>query len=170
MYRANVIAFVVAAALALAACGPTPPAAPSAPEAASNAATGLQVTDAWASATPNGASVSGGYLTITNPTAEPDALIAVASPRAPRVEIHEMSMDGSVMRMRAVERIEVPAGGSVSLAPGGAHLMFIDVSAPLAVGEDAPVTLTFERAGAMEVTLPVRTRPADTRPAPHEQH
>lgn len=116
---------------------------------------------------PNGAAVGGGYLTITNSTAEADVLIAVASPRAPRVEIHEMSMDGNVMRMRAVERIEAPAGGSVSLAPGRAHLMFMDVPAPFAIGEEVSVTLTFEHAGAVEVTLPVRQAGGGGR---HERH
>ena len=154
MSRLSVVGFMVAAGLVLTACAPaTPPATP-----ASAAAAPLTVTDAWASATPGGAGVSGGYLTITNPTAQADTLVAVESPRASHVEIHEMSMEGNVMRMRRVDSIEAPAGGSVSLAPGGMHLMFMDAPEPFAVGESVPVTLTFIRAGEVEVTLPVRGR------------
>jgi len=128
-------------------------------------AAGVTVQDAWAAPTPGGVTVSAGYLTIANTGAEADALIGASSPRAGRVEIHEMAMDGDVMRMRPVERLEAPAGGSVALAPGGTHLMFFDVTAPFAEGESVAVTLTFEHAGEVAVELPVRRGAAS-----HESH
>jgi periplasmic copper chaperone A len=142
------------ALLALAAsCG-----APQAPTAQQEAPAGaLEVREAWAAATPGGAEVAAGYLTVINGTSADDRLMSVTSPRAVSVEIHEMSMEGDVMRMRAVEGgLAIPAGESVALAPGGMHIMFVGVTAPFVEGEDIPVTLTFETAGAFEVSLPVR--------------
>ena len=117
----------------------------------------LTVHDAWASPTPGGASVSAGYLTVTNGTTADDRLIGASSPRADRVELHVMEMDGAVMRMRPAEILDVPAGGELTLTSGGAHLMFVDVGQPFTAGEEIPVQLTFEHAGTVDVTLPVRT-------------
>lgn len=142
-------------AFALAACSQaTPP--PAAEHETPAPAAQLEVRDAWASPTPNGVDVSAGYLTIVNGTAADDRLIAVTSPRAARAEVHEMAMDGAVMRMRAVETLIVPTGGEVALAPGGQHLMFYGVSQPFAEGESIPVRLTFETAGDVDVSLPVQ--------------
>ncbi|MEZ6022823.1 MAG: copper chaperone PCu(A)C [Hyphomonadaceae bacterium] len=116
----------------------------------------LTLSGPWAAPTPNGVDVSAGYVTIRNGTAEADTLIAVSTPRATRSEIHQMSMDGGVMRMRAMERLEVPAGGEVALAPGGMHLMFFGVSEPFVQGETIPVTLTFEHAGDVDLQMQVR--------------
>lgn len=113
------------------------------------------VTDAWAAPTPSGADVAAGYLTITNTTISEDHLLSATSSRAARVEVHEMTMDASVMRMRAIERLPIPAGGEAQLAPGGAHLMFFGVQDPFAEGQSIPVRLVFEHAGAMDLTLPV---------------
>lgn len=77
-----------------------------------------------------------------------------------------MSMDGAVMRMRPLDRLEIPAGGTVRLGPGGNHLMFFGVSEPFAQGQNIPVRLVFEHAGTVEVTLPVRR----TAPAAHNAH
>ena len=158
--------WIAASALALiASCSPpAPPAAeaPAAPvaEAPAPAATPV-LADPWAGATKPGAKVAAGYLTITNPGAVEDKLLGAASPRAARVEIHEMKMDGAVMSMAKVEDgLAIAPGGSVSLAPGGLHLMFLDISAPFAVGETVPVTLTFEKAGAVEASFAVRERKA----------
>ena len=71
------------------------------------------------------------------------------------VEIHEMAMDGNVMKMRQVKDIAVPAGGAVELKPGGLHLMFMNIKAPLAAGETVPVKLKFAKAGEVEVKMPV---------------
>lgn len=150
------------AALSLSACSPpsptadAPPAAAPAPEAAGPAIT---VSDGWVAATPGGASVAAGYMTIANAGPE-DTLLAISSPRAPRVEIHEMTMTDGMMTMRAKPQLVVPAQGAASLAPGGDHVMFMDIPAPFVAGESVPVTLMFAHAGAVEATLTVRDRTA----------
>mgnify|MGYP000440745100 CR=1 FL=1 len=146
-------AFFVVAIFAASCGAPTsPPQAEQPPAVAA-----LEVRDAWAAPTPGGVEVSAGYLTISNATTADDRMIAVATPRATSSEVHEMSMDGGVMRMRAVEGgLSVPAGETVALAPGGLHLMFFGVTQPLVEGESIPVTLTFANAGDIEVSLPVR--------------
>ncbi|MEZ5996353.1 MAG: copper chaperone PCu(A)C [Hyphomonadaceae bacterium] len=141
---------VFAAALFLAACG-----APAHNEAAHEDGA-LRIEDARAAPSPEGVDVAAGYLTIVNGTSEDDRLLGATSPRAARVELHEMTMDGAVMQMRAIEAIPAPAGQEVSLAPGGAHLMFFGVSTPFAEGEEIPVQLQFENAGEINLSLPVR--------------
>jgi len=141
---------LAAIVFALAACGQV-----EAP--VSEHAEALRVENAWAAPTPSGVDVSAGYLTVVNGASTADALVAVSTPRAQRVEIHEMRMDGSVMHMRAVSRLDITAGRSVSLAPGGRHLMFIGVTQPFVEGETIPVRLSFERAGEIDVSLPVRS-------------
>lgn len=118
----------------------------------------IVISDAWAPATPTAATVAAGYLTITNPSATDDRLVRVTSTRTPRVEIHEMAMDGSVMRMRPVGGIVLPAGGHVTLAPGGYHLMLLDITEPLVAGQTIPIALTFEHAGTIDAVLEVRNR------------
>lgn len=155
---------------ALMVCGCTPPVqegtAPATEQSAQ--APGVSVSDAWAAVTPGGATVGAGYMTISN-VGPADTLVSVASPRAPEVELHEMSMDGGMMRMRPVAHFTVPADGVVSLTPGGFHLMFMELPAPFVAGETVPVTLTFEHAGAVNVNLTVRERNAsDMRGEAHE--
>lgn len=128
------------------------------PERAPAQAPAIEISDAWASPTPPGVAVSAGYLTITNTQASNDALVAVTTARAARAEAHEMAMEDGVMRMRAVETLPIPAGGAVTLAPGGLHLMFYDVAPPFTAGESIDVTLRFEHAGEIVATLPVRPR------------
>lgn len=120
----------------------------------------LVVHDAWAAPTPAGVDVAAGYLTISNHTHATDRLLSATSPRAGRVEIHEMTMHGSVMQMRAVERLEIAAGQDVQLGPGGMHLMFFGVTEPFVQGQTIPVHLVFETAGAVDVDLPVNRRGA----------
>jgi copper(I)-binding protein len=141
-------AFFIAAAFALVAC--TPAAETEAPEGL------LEIRDAWAAPTPGGVNVSAGYLTIVNATGEPDRLVSASSPRAGRVEVHEMVMTGDVMQMRPAAAIEIAPSAEVALAPGGMHLMFYEIATPFAEGEEVPVTLTFEHAEAVDVSLPVR--------------
>jgi copper(I)-binding protein len=149
-------AFVIACfTLAAAACGAPPEPASESPAPAPQAAA-LEIGDAWAPPTPGGVDISGGYLNISNATAEDDRLIAAASPRAERVEIHEMAMDGAIMRMRRIEALVVPAGEAVTMEPGGMHLMFFGVTEPFTEGEQIPVTLTFERGGEIQTLLTVR--------------
>lgn len=116
----------------------------------------LSVSQEWAAPTPAGVDVSAGYMTISNGTAAEDRLLSATSPRADRVEIHEMSMDGAVMRMRPVETLSIAPGQEVELAPGSMHLMFYGVSEPFAEGQDIPLQLTFATAGTIDVSLPVR--------------
>jgi periplasmic copper chaperone A len=141
-----------------AACGAPPsPTNTEAPTAIVRAPNGLEIRDPWAAPTPGGVDVSAGYFTIAN-GGPADRLVAIASPRASRVEVHAMSMDGAIMRMRKIEGgLAVPASGVVTLAPGGLHLMFLGVTQPFAPGEEIAVALTFEHAGARELRLPVRT-------------
>jgi copper(I)-binding protein len=146
------------ALLALAACGPAAQTRPesAAPPAPAAAAQGVSIADPWIAATPNGAPAAAGYLTIRNDTDADDTLLSVASPRAKAVEVHDMTMTGAVMAMHRVESLVIPAHGSVQFAPGGKHLMLMGFDAPFVAGETVPVTLTFEKAGAQEVTFPVR--------------
>jgi len=145
------------AALSLAAC--TPPAGEGAAPATERGAKapGVSVSDGWAAVTPGGVTVGAGYMTISN-VGPADTLVSVTSSRAPNVELHEMSMEGDMMRMRPVAHFTVPADGVVSLTPGGFHLMFMGLPTPFVAGETVPVTLTFEHAGAVEVNLRVRER------------
>ena len=105
-------------------------------------------------------------FTIENKGTAPDRLVGAQSAAAQKVEIHEMKMDGNVMRMRELEKgLEIPAGGSVTLAPGGYHLMLQQLKAPLVKDSQVPVTLVFKDAkGALSrlsLQLPVRaTAPA----------
>lgn len=115
-----------------------------------------------------GANATGvGFLTIRNTGATPDRLLSASSPIARRVELHSMTMEGAVMRMRPVETIPVPAGGTVQLAPGGLHIMLIGLTQPLAQGDRAPLTLRFERAGEVQVELSVEAAGAR---APQHAH
>lgn len=122
----------------------------------------LELTDLWTRATPPGAPTAAGYLTITNGGTEADKLIKVASPGAETAGLHTMETKDGVMTMHVVEGgIEIPAGGTVTLAPGGFHIMFVTLKAPLKEGEKMPVTLTFEKAGVVETFLHVMAIGAD---------
>ncbi len=114
----------------------------------------LQVEKPWARATPPGASVGGGYLLVRNKGAA-DRLVGVSSPASARMEMHEMAMEKDIMRMREVRGIDVPAKGAVELKPGGFHLMFIELKAPLKAGDKVPVTLRFEKAGEVKAEFAV---------------
>ncbi|MEX0853826.1 MAG: copper chaperone PCu(A)C [Bauldia sp.] len=116
----------------------------------------LTLTDLWTRATPPGAPTAGGYLTITNAGSDADRLIAAASAVAGTAQLHLMEVKDGVMTMRPVEGgIEIPAGGSVTLAPGGFHLMFTGLKDALKEDDRLPVRLTFEKAGSIETFLHV---------------
>src|SRR5258708_32859653 len=125
----------------------------------------LEIAQPWARATPPSAPAGGGFLKITNTGSTPDRLISASSPAAELVQVHEMKMDGSVKRMREVEKgLEIPAGGSVMLAPGGYHLMMMGLKAPFKQGASVPVTLGFEKAGKIDVELAVEAMGASHPP------
>ena len=114
------------------------------------------------------APVAGGFLTIENTGTEPDRLISAASDIADDTQIHEMAMQGDVMKMRPLaEGLEIPAGETVVLAPGGFHIMFMGLKQALVEGETITVTLTFEKAGAVDVLLPIEAAAADAPAAEH---
>ncbi|SEV87525.1 hypothetical protein SAMN04488515_0004 [Cognatiyoonia koreensis] len=116
----------------------------------------LMLTDPFTRATLPNAPVAGGFLTIVNMGETDDTLVAATSDIAGTTEIHTMEMDGDVMRMRELEDgLPVPAGEAVELKPGGFHLMFMQLNAPLVEGETVSVTLTFESAGEVTLDLPV---------------
>jgi len=117
----------------------------------------LVITQAWARATPGGAKVGGGFLSIENKGSAPDKLVGVTAEAAGKVEVHEMATEGGVMKMRPVEGgVTIDPGKTVKLAPGGLHLMMMDLKGPLKQGERLPVTLQFEKAGTVQVTLDVQ--------------
>ena len=144
---------LVLAAFGLAACG-----------AGGSQTQGLHVENGWATPTPGGVNVSAGYVTIVNDGNTADVLTAANSTRAANVDLHSMSMNGAIMQMRSIASIEIPAHETVTLAPGGTHLMFNGVNTPFAEGERIPVQLTFQHAGTVSVELPV------SRSAPSHQH
>jgi copper(I)-binding protein len=110
----------------------------------------------WTRATPGGAKVAGGFLTVRNTGTEADRLIGGTFPNAPRVEVHEMAVVDGTMRMREVRGgIEIPAGGSVQLRPGGYHMMFMDLSQPVRTGAPVRGTLVFQKAGSVEISYDV---------------
>ena len=117
----------------------------------------LVITQAWSRATPGGAKTGGGYLTIENKGSAPDRLIGGSADVAGKVELHEMSMKGGVMTMRPLDKgLTIEPGKTVKLAPGGLHLMLEDLKGPLKQGDKVPVTLEFEKAGKVQVSLDVQ--------------
>ena len=120
----------------------------------------LKAEQAWARPTGAGQQAGGAYVILHNGGATADRLLGGSTPAAERVEVHEMRMDGSVMRMRELAALELPAGKSTRLEPGGLHLMLMGLKAPLKVGDQVPLKLRFEKAGEIGVVLLVQTRPA----------
>ena len=115
----------------------------------------IVIEKAWARATPKGAEVGAGYLVIHNNGATADRLSGGSADFA-AVEVHEMSMNGGVMKMRELKNgLEIPAHGTVALAPNGYHLMFTGLKKPLLKGDVAKAKLTFEHAGSVSVDFPV---------------
>ncbi len=117
----------------------------------------VKVEQAWARPTVPGQQGGGGFLSITSTSA--DRLVSGSTPLAERFELHTMAMKGDVMEMRQVDAIELPAGKTVELKPGGLHVMFIGLKQALALGSKVPVTLKFEKAGEVKVEFDVMSRP-----------
>ncbi len=135
------IACAVAAALLI---------GPGAPVLAADA---VSVSKPWGRATVPGQSVAGAYMDLT---AKANAtLVEAASPVAARTELHTMSMDGGVMKMRRLEKLDLPAGKTVNLKPGGDHVMLIDIKRELKAGERVPLTLTVQDPSGRKSTLKV---------------
>jgi len=115
----------------------------------------LSIDHPFARATPPGAKTGGAFFVVENTGKTSDKLIRVASPAAGGAELHEMAMDGGVMKMRAIAAMDVPAGGKLELKPGGYHVMMFDLKQPLKPGDKVPLTLTFENAGSILVSVDV---------------
>lgn len=144
MFRSFMIAAVLAAWVALPA------------QAEDVTAGSLKITAPWARATPKGAPVGGGYMKITNTGSAPDRLVSGATNISNRFEIHEMSMDNGVMKMRAVDKgVVIKPGQTVEFKPGGYHVMFIGLKKGLEKGQHVKATLQFEKAGKVEVDFTV---------------
>jgi copper(I)-binding protein len=117
----------------------------------------LVITQAWSRATPGGAKIAGAYLTIENRGSTSDRLVGGSGNVAARVEVHEMAMKNGVMTMRALDKgLAIEPGKTVKLAPGGYHLMLFDLKNPLKQGDKVPLTLEFEKAGNVTLSLDVQ--------------
>ena len=113
----------------------------------------LEVSNAWARATPGSAPNGAAYVTIQSPSA--DRLVSASTPVAKKAELHTMSMQGMVMKMRPLSGLDVPAAKPVTLKPGGDHIMLLGLEHPLRDGQSFPLTLDFEKAGSQTVTVTV---------------
>jgi copper(I)-binding protein len=113
----------------------------------------LEIKTPWARATPGHAENGAAYLTIVSPTT--DRLTAVSSPVAKKAQLHTMSMEGGIMRMRPLAAIDIPAGQAVTLSPGGMHIMLLGLTQPLREGKSFPLTLSFDHAGQRQVTVAI---------------
>ena len=116
-----------------------------------------------------GQPVGAGYLTLTNKGA-PDRLLSVSSVVAASLELHTMAMEGNVMRMRPLDAIELATGQTVELKPGGYHVMLMGLKAPLKAGDQFPLTLKFEKAGEVVVTVHVEAPKPQPDAAPEHKH
>ena len=116
----------------------------------------LVISGGWAPPSPNGAKTAAGYIRIENKGDKDEHLIAVASPRADKIELHGTTTVGGMMMMTRADMLGVPAHGVLELKPGGDHIMFFDPKAPLTNGETIPLTLTFQNVGVVDVSLKVR--------------
>lgn len=131
-----------------------PTASPARAQAPAPAASTITIEQPWARAAVQGGT-GGVFLTIRNSGQQADRLVSMTSPLSRATELHTTVRDGDIMRMRPVRAIEVPPGGSVTLRPGGLHAMLVGLSQPVVAGGTVLVTLTFERAGAVPVQVPV---------------
>ena len=115
----------------------------------------IAVTTPWTRAAGQGGT-GAGFLTIANRGSAADRLVGASSPIARVVEIHTHLREGDILRMRPVAAVDLPPGGTVTLQPGGFHLMLIGLKEPLIQGQSVPLTLRFERAGELQVMLAVQ--------------
>lgn len=120
----------------------------------------LQIGHPWARPTLPGQMAGGGYLSISNLGTVADRLLGGSTAAAAAVEVHEMRMEGDVMRMRELKALDLPPGKVVTLAPGGLHLMLTGLKAPLKDSDRVALKLRFERAGEIDVVFHVESKPA----------
>jgi periplasmic copper chaperone A len=113
----------------------------------------VEIKDAWARATPGKAENGAAYLTIVSPVS--DKLTGISTPVAKKAELHNMTMEGGVMKMRPLAEVDVQANQPVALKPGGTHIMLMGLNRQLKPGERFPLTLSFEKGGTREVEVAV---------------
>ncbi len=137
----------------------------------------LEIVHPWSRATPGGAKVAAGYVTVTNKGAAPDRLISATADISDKADIHEAGMKDGVMSMKRVDGIAIPAGGTLALKPGSWHIMFMGLKRPLKQGETFAGSLTFEKAGKVAVAFTVEATgatapamPGMTAPAAPKNH
>ncbi len=123
---------------------------------------------AWARASVQGQKATGAFMRLT--ASEDTRLVRAESPAAGVTEVHEMKMEGDVMKMRAVPGLDLPAGKAVELRPGGYHVMLMDLKAPLAKGSSVPLTLVFKNAQGAESQLQLQVPVAAQAPGAHAGH
>lgn len=129
----------------------------------------LKLEQPWTRATPAGAKVAGGYLTVTNAGSAPDRLVGGSSEVAGKIEIHEMALKNGVMTMRGLpEGLEIKPGGKAEFKPGGYHLMLMGLKRQLKEGESIKATLVFEKAGPVAVAFSVQSIGARAPAAAHK--
>ena len=126
----------------------------------------LRIDHPWSRALPPNAPTGAAYFVVHNSGTDGDTLVSVSSPVANKAEMHTHVMFGEVMKMQQVDSVAVPAGGAATFAPGGNHVMLFGLNKPLVAGESFPLTLTFEKAGAVEVEVKVE----QNAPAPSAEH
>ena len=160
--RALPVVLVAALALGGAACGDSETsssATTAAPGTTEPVDVGVVATGAWARTSPASAEAGAAYMTLTNTSASDVELVGAAVPSsvAATAEVHETSMaEGGMMSMKQVASVTVPANGSVELAPGGFHIMILQLAEPLVAGEDIPITLSFAEGEDVQVIAEVR--------------
>jgi len=131
----------------------------------------IEIKHPWSRATPKGATVAGGYMKLINTGTTPDRLVGGSTEVAGKFEIHEMSMDNGVMKMRPISGgVEIKPGQTVEFKPGGYHLMFVGISQPVEQGKRVKGTLEFEKAGKVDVEYAVEAIGASPKGEPAGGH
>jgi len=115
----------------------------------------VTVEQAWARATPGGARTGAAYMTLINNGTSTDQLLSATTPVADQVQFHKETEDNGVSRMREVHNVELSPGGKVIFKPGQMHMMIVGLKQPLKEGQSFPLTLQFEKAGRMDLTVPI---------------
>lgn len=128
----------------------------------------LDITHPWARPLPPVATVGVTYFTVTNKSDTDDVLLSAESPVAEAVEMHTHVKEGDMMKMRKLQELVVPAQGKLTLAPGGHHLMLMNLKNVPVEGERFPVTLHFKQAGSVEVEVAVDAKPEEN--SDHQSH
>jgi copper(I)-binding protein len=131
----------------------------------------MRIDHPYARATMPGQTSGAAYLTLENKGKNSDKLVSITSPAAKSVEIHTMSMEGNVMKMREVSHIEIKPGAKVTMKPGdGYHIMLVGIQQPLKAGDQVPLTLNFEKSGKVEVSAQVADKGAKAAGAKGDHH